>query len=96
MIGHPVSQGDPQARYAEYLSRLTQEVGDIAVGDLANWSGRLIHKMSFDEFTAAFTEYTDLLARYRESLARGDTVDDLVLKLLREQATDLVMPPPAL
>ena len=56
----------------------------------------MIHKLSFEEFTQAYTEYTELLERYRESLERGDTVDDLVLKLLREQFATLVLPPPAL
>jgi len=91
-----VSQGDLQDHYAEYVERLTQHVGDIGVGDFATYAGRLIHKMSLDEFTEAFTEYNDLLARHRESLARGDTVDDLLLKLLREQSANLVMPPPVL
>jgi hypothetical protein len=88
----PVPQGDLKARYAEYLERLVQAVGDLEVGEFANYAGYLIHRMSFDEFTEAYTEYTDLLARYHESLERGDTVDDLVLKLLREQSTHLVMP----
>ena len=93
MIGRPVPPGDPKARYAEYLERLTHEVGDLEVGAFANYAGRLIHKMAFDEFTEAYTEYAELLVRYHESLERGDTVDDLVLKILREQATNLVMPP---
>ena len=87
---------DLQTHYAEYVERLTRAVGDIGVGDFATHAGRLIHKMSLDEFTEAFTEYNDLLARHRESLARGDTVDDLVLKLLREHAANLLMPPPVL
>jgi hypothetical protein len=87
---------DLPGRYAEYLERLTQEVGDIEVGEFAKYAGRLIHKMSFPEFTSTYTEYTELLARYHESLERGDTVDDLVLKLLREQSTNLAMPTPAL
>ena len=93
MIGRPVPLDDLQAPYSEYLERLTQEVGDIEVGGFAKYAGRLIHKMSFAEFRPTYTEYTELLARYHESLERGDTVDDLVLKLLREQAANLVMPP---
>jgi hypothetical protein len=94
--GRPATLDDLPGRYAEYLERLTQEVGDLEVGEFANYSGRLIHKLSFEEFTQAYTEYTELLERYRESLERGDTVDDLVLKLLREQFANLVLPPPAL
>jgi hypothetical protein len=93
VTGRPGPVDDLEARYAEYLARLTQEVGNIGVGEFANYGGRLIHRMPFDEFTAAYSEYTDLLTRYHQSLARGDTVDDLMLKLLREQAVNLAMPP---
>jgi len=96
VIGRPPTRDDLPGRYSEYLGRLTQEVGDLEVGEFANYSGRLIHKLSFEEFTEAYTEYTELYERYRESLERGDTVDDLVLKLLREQFANLVLPPPAL
>ena len=96
MIGRPATLDDPPARYAEYLDRLTQAVGDLEVGEFAKYAGRLIHKLSLEEFTQAYTAYTELLARYHESLDRGDTIDDLVLKLLREQSTNLAMPPPVL
>ena len=96
MIGRPAAQDDLPGRYTEYLERLTQEVGSLEVGEFANYSGRLIHKLSFEEFTQAYTEYAELLEQYRESLERGDTVDDLVLKLLREQFATLVLPPPRL
>jgi hypothetical protein len=96
VIRRAVSLDDLPGRYAEYLERLTQEVGDLEVGEFAKYAGRLIHKLSFPEFTATYTEYTELLARYHESLERGDTVDDLVLKLLREQSTNLAMPTPPL
>ena len=96
MIGRPLPHDDLEARYAEYLDRLTQEVGSLAVGEFAKFSGRLIHKLSFEEFTQAYTEYAELLTQYHESLERGDTVDDLVLKLLREQFANLALPPPVL
>jgi hypothetical protein len=96
VIRPAVTLDDIPGRYAEYLERLTQEVGKIEVGEFAKYAGRLIHKMALPEFTSAYTEYVELLARYHESLERGDTVDDLVLKLLREQSTNLAMPAPAL
>jgi hypothetical protein len=91
-----VTLDDLPARYTEYLDRLAQEVGDLEVGEFAKYAGRLIHKMSFEEFTEAYTAYAEVLARYGESLERGDTVDDLVLKLLREQSANLAMPAPVL
>jgi hypothetical protein len=84
---------DLPGRYNDYLDRFTREVGDIKFGEFAQYAGRAIRMLSFDEFAETYTEYNDLLTRYRDSLERGDTVDDLMLKLMREQATNLVLPP---
>jgi hypothetical protein len=85
---------DLPQRYHEYLERFTGAVGDVAVGAFAKFSGKLIKKLSFEEFTPAYLEYTEISERYRESVDRGDTVNDLVVKLLREQAANLVLAPP--
>jgi hypothetical protein len=87
---------DLPALYAEYLARFASEIGDVKPGAFAKYGGRLIQKRSFEEFSLAYLEHTDLLARYRDSLERGDTVDDLVIKLLREQTAGLVLPTPKL
>lgn len=85
---------DLPARYHEYLARFAAEVGELPVGAFAKFGGRLIKKLAFEEFTPAYIDFTELLARYDESLERGDTLDDLVLRILRDKAADLVLPPP--
>lgn len=85
---------DLPARYHEYLARFAAEVGELPAGAFAKFGGRLIKKLAFEEFTSAFLDYTELLARYDESVERGDTIDDLVLRILRDKAADLVLPPP--
>ncbi|MBA3539740.1 MAG: hypothetical protein H0T79_08920 [Deltaproteobacteria bacterium] len=45
-------------------------------------------------FTPAYLEYTEIAHRYQESVDRGDTINDIVLRLLREQAATLVFSPP--
>ena len=87
---------DLPGRYAEYLERFTRELGDMKAGGFGKFKGRLIKKLTFEEFTPAYIEYTELLDRYTESLDRGDTINDLVLKLLREQAASMVLDPPTL
>ena len=82
-------------RYHEYLERFTREVGDVAVGAFVKHAGKLIKKLSFEEFTPALMEYVEMSARYADSIARGDTINDVVLKVLREQAAGLVLKPPA-
>jgi hypothetical protein len=81
-------------RYHEYLDRFLTEIGDIKVGAFAKYSGRLIKKLSFEEFTPAYLEYTEMAQHYQESLERGDTINDVVLRVLREKAANLVLKPP--
>ena len=85
---------DLPARYHEYLERFTTELGDVKVGAFAKWSGKLIKKLSFEEFTPAYLEYEDIVTRYTESIERGDTINDVVLRLLREKCATMVLKPP--
>jgi hypothetical protein len=85
---------DLPQRYHEYLQRFTREVGQIEVGKFAKHAGRLIKKLSFEEFTPAFIEYMEISAAYTTAVERGDTINDVVLKVLREQSAALVLPPP--
>ena len=86
---------DLPARYHEYLERFAKQVGEVKVGAFAKYDGRLIKKLSFEDFTPLYVEYSEMLDHYRESLDRGDTINDLVIKLLREHAANLVLKPPA-
>jgi peptide subunit release factor 1 (eRF1) len=70
---------DLPERYREYLDRFTREVGEHAVGAFAKHRGKLIKKMAFEEFTPAYLEYTE---------------NDVVLRMLRDQAIALVLAPP--
>jgi len=82
-------------RYHAYLERFDREVGAVEVGAFAKHAGKLIKKLSFEEFSPALLSYLEMAARYQESVERGDTINDVVLKILREQAAMLVLQPPA-
>ena len=81
-------------RYHEYLERWQRAAGDVAVGTFTKFSGRLIKKLSFEEFTPILVEYLEMASRYQETLERGDTINDIVLKVLRDQAAQLMLQPP--
>ena len=85
---------DLPARYDEYLERFARLVGEVAAGSFAKYDGRLIKKLSFEEFSPAFLEYYDILARYEDSVARGDTINDVIVRLVRERAAELVLTSP--
>jgi hypothetical protein len=83
-----------QASYREYVARWEAEIGPSEVGTFAKFSGRLIKKMSEDEFEPVHREYESLSERYFQSVERGDTVNDVVVRLLRDRAATLVLAPP--
>jgi hypothetical protein len=85
---------DLPARFAEYLDRFMTELGDTTVGAFTKFNGKLIKKMTFEEFTPAYLEYTEILQRYNDSVERGDTINDVVLRLLRDRCATLVLKPP--
>ena len=86
---------DLVALYREYLTRFDREVGAVDVGAFAKYQGRLIKKMARDEFDPAFLEYHDLAQRYHDSIDRGDTINDVLIKMLRDHAAKLILKPPA-
>lgn len=87
------NQGTQQA-YREYLERWEQDLGPFEVGAFVKFSGRLIKKMSEEEFAPVHQEYETLAKKYLESVARGDTVNDVVVRLLRDRAATLVRAAP--
>ncbi len=83
-----------QARYEEYLSRWERDVGPAEVGTFAKFGGRLIKKLSAEEFGPLVREYDTLAQRYLESVERGDTVNDVLVRLVRERAAALLVVAP--
>jgi len=81
--------------YQRYLDRFLKELGeDVEVGGFAKYKGKLVKKMDFDEFSQVHGEYHQLAAHYFESLDRGDTINDIVVKSIREDAARLVLTSP--
>ena len=85
---------DLLGRYHEYLERFAGELGAVEVGAFAKFGGRLIKKLTLDEFKTAFVDYTDIADRYYDSLDRGDTIDNVIVRVLRDKAANLVLKPP--
>lgn len=76
--------------YQAYLARWEKDLGPSDVGTFAKFSGRLIKKMTEEEFLPVHQEYETLAKTFRDSVARGDTVNDVVVRLLRDRAATLV------
>ena len=84
-----------ERRYVEefkaYVQRFDAEVGAKDFGEYGTWDGKLVKKLRYDEFVEKWKEYTKLDALYKGILERGDTVNDVVLKTLRDRAAELLI-----
>jgi hypothetical protein len=77
--------------YREYLIRAEKELGSVAVGQYAKWSGQLVQKLSHREFVERYDRYLEIRRTYDEILRQGDTVNDAVVQLLNEHAAQLLL-----
>jgi hypothetical protein len=82
------------AEYERYLLRFDETVGPLAPGGFAKYQGRLVQRLSFEEFGPLYTEYMGLATHYLEGVDRGDTINDLVVKLIRDHAAKLILTSP--
>lgn len=89
------NQDELVAEFKEYLDRFDAlEDGVVDFGAFRKHNGRLVKKMRYDEFEPVFSEYTEVAKAYFESIDRGDTINDVVVKLIRDRATDLIKTSP--
>jgi hypothetical protein len=90
-----MAMGEDLARaYEAYLARFQDELGDSDFGAFVKHNGRLIQKLRFEQFTPVYDEYCEMLDRYRECVERGDTINDIIVRLVRDRASHLVLPSP--
>jgi hypothetical protein len=83
--------GDP---YQLYLARFAKQVGEIAEGAYGKHEGKLIKKLSPAEFAEKWAEFIDLRANYESILENGYTISNVLMKVLRERAAELIVDPP--
>jgi len=82
---------DVVTEYQDYLTRFQGQYGDQEFGKFVKSHGRLVKKLSYDEFEPMYKEYHDVAANYLEAMDRGDTINDVVVKLLRDRAIELLL-----
>lgn len=89
-----MAEDDLREEYVQYLERFTAQVGEVEVGSFAKYKGKLIQKMDFDEFRETHSEYHALAAHYLQSMDRGDTINDVIVRSIRDAAAKLVITAP--
>jgi hypothetical protein len=83
----------PVDAYLEYLARFEQLVGALSIGAYGKYQGKLVRKLSADEFAVKHGELSKLSKTYQTILERGDTLNDALTKLLRERQIELLFEP---
>jgi hypothetical protein len=78
--------------YRKYLDRFEAAVGAVDFGTYAKHNGRLIKKLTFDEFEPKWLELEEVNRTYADIVANGDTINDVLVKLMRERCDELLLP----
>ena len=77
--------------FKEYLQRFdTIAGGESEFGAFVKFNGRLTKKMRFEEFGPVYGEYMNVARAYFDSLDRGDPINDIVVRMLRDHAHTLI------
>jgi hypothetical protein len=77
------------AAYREYLQRFDAAAGAAPVGGYVKHGGQLVKKLDGAEFAKKWTEFVGADKAYAGVLERGDTISDVLVRVLRERAAEL-------
>ena len=86
---------DYEGEFQAYLRRFEEAAGDAEFGAFVKNKGRLVQKMSFEEFKPVYADYFSYAKLYFKAVDNGDTINDQVVRTLRKRATELFLQSPA-
>lgn len=82
---------DKVEEYRGYLRRYDDFIGPAEFGSYTTYRGRLIKKLTYEEFAAKWREFQEVDQSYREILLRGDTLSDVLLHIIKERRDELLL-----
>jgi hypothetical protein len=80
--------------FRAYLGRFEGVAGERDFGEFVKFHGRLVKKLTYDEFCGRWNEYVKLKTAYDEIFQRGDTINDAMVRVLKERSAELMVDPP--
>jgi hypothetical protein len=83
--------------YRAYLARFEKSFGACEFGESRKHpeqKGRMVKKLRLEEFEAKYLELFNVEQAYKAIVERGDTINDMIVRLMRERADDLLLPRP--
>jgi hypothetical protein len=90
-----MAEADHVTEFREYLIRFEASAGPCEFGEFVKHRGRLVKKLNYDEFGDKWAEFVKLRDAYQGIFERGDTINDAMVRILRERAAELILDPPA-
>jgi hypothetical protein len=82
---------DTVEEYRQYLERFDTLHGPCEFGTYMKHKGRLIKKLTYDEFEPRWQELGTIERAYEDVVTRGDTINDVLMKVLRERRDELLV-----
>jgi hypothetical protein len=77
--------------FDEYLQRFQEIVGEIEAGQYGKYKGRLVLKMTREQFEARYLQYLTLGIRYGTMLSQSDTIEDTLTVDIRAAEVELLI-----
>lgn len=77
--------------YRQYLERFEVVGPGVDFGAFTKRNGRLVKKLRYEEFEAKWREYLQISKSYAQILERGDTINDVIVKILKERCDELIL-----
>jgi hypothetical protein len=87
----PDARSEYVDQYRQYLQRYDDLLGPCEFGAYTKHKGRLIKKLRYDEFEQRWREFMEVEQAYSEIMARGDTINDVLVKILRERCDEFLL-----
>jgi hypothetical protein len=81
----------PVDEYTWYLQRFDAALGPCEPGTYVKHHGRLIKRLSLEEFLVKRAELAEVETAWAQILARGDTINDVLVRILRERRDELLV-----
>jgi hypothetical protein len=89
-----MAETDHLEEFRSYLARFEGAAGEREFGDFVKFHGRLVKKLTYDEFCPRWEEFAKMKKLYDETFQRGDTINDAMVRVLKERAAELMLDPP--
>ena len=77
--------------YGQYLNRFDELVGKVDVGQVGSFKGKLVKRLTQEEYEILAGEYQIVLDEFEAMVRRAQTVDERVIMRIRKSELELLI-----